>query len=72
MRWAANGRKIETWGAAVGYVAELPRADTESTRAIRWLIDTLLRPLAIALTAAAGTGRSIDQLNDVHRSLDRA
>jgi hypothetical protein len=24
MRWAANGRTIETWGGRVCYVAELP------------------------------------------------
>jgi hypothetical protein len=47
-------------GAAICYIADCP------------LDAALLRPLAIALTAAAGAGRSIDQLNDVHRLLDRA
>jgi hypothetical protein len=74
----ALGRQLpqdQDRAAAIGDVAELPGADAESTRAIRWLIALMVlffRALSIALTAAAGADRSIDQLNDVHRLLDRA
>jgi hypothetical protein len=33
-----KGRQIETEAAPIGYVAELIGADTDSERAIRWLI----------------------------------
>jgi hypothetical protein len=35
---AAKGRQIETEAAPIRYVAELIGADTDSERAIRWLI----------------------------------
>jgi hypothetical protein len=35
---AAKGRQIETDAAPIRYVAELIGADTDSERAIRWLI----------------------------------
>jgi anti-sigma factor RsiW len=41
---SANSRKIETEAAPLRYVAELVGADTDSERAIRWLIG--LRPRA--------------------------
>jgi hypothetical protein len=53
---AAKGRQIETEAAPIRYVAELLGADTDSERAIRWLIALMVLccdPLAIALTAAA-------------------
>ena len=49
---AASGRKRRP----IRYVAELLGADTDSERAIRWLIALIVLccdPLAIALTAAA-------------------
>jgi hypothetical protein len=52
----ARGWQIETESAPVRYVAELLGADTDSERAIRWLILMMVLccdPLAIALTAAA-------------------
>jgi hypothetical protein len=52
----AKGRQIETEAAPIRYVAELVGADTDSERAIRWLILLMVLtcdPLAIALTAAA-------------------
>ena len=52
----AKGRQIETEAAPIRYVAELVGADTDSERAIRWLILMMViccDPLAIALTAAA-------------------
>jgi hypothetical protein len=57
---AANGRQIETESAPIRYVAELLGADTDSERAIRWLIALMVLccdPLAIALTAAASARR---------------
>jgi hypothetical protein len=51
---AANGRQAETEAAPIRYVAELVGADTDSERAIRWLIALIVLccdPLAIALTA---------------------
>ncbi len=57
---AANGRRIETESAPIRYVAELLGADTDSERAIRWLIALMVLccdPLAIALTAAASARR---------------
>jgi hypothetical protein len=45
-----------TLAAPIRYVAELVGADTDSERAIRWLIALMVLccdPLAIALTAAA-------------------
>jgi hypothetical protein len=35
---AAKGRQIETEAAPIRYVAELLGADTDSEKAIRWLI----------------------------------
>ena len=58
---AAKGRQIETEAAPIRYVAELIGADTDSERAIRWLIALMVLccdPLAIALTAAASARRS--------------
>jgi hypothetical protein len=57
---AAKGRQIETEAAPTRYVAELIGADTDSERAIRWLIALMVLccdPLAIALTAAASARR---------------
>jgi hypothetical protein len=57
---AAQGRKIETEAAPIGYVAELLGANPDSKRAIRWLIVLIVLccdPLAIALTAAASARR---------------
>ncbi len=57
---AAKGRQIETEAAPIRYVAELISADTDSERAIRWLIALMVLccdPLAIALTAAASARR---------------
>jgi hypothetical protein len=56
---AAN-RQIEAEAAPIRYVAELIGADTDSERAIRWLIALMVLccdPLAIALTAAASARR---------------
>jgi len=50
---AAKSRQIETEAAPIRYVAELVGADTDSERAIRWLIALMVLccdPLAIALT----------------------
>ena len=58
---ATKGRQIETEAAPIRYVAELIGADTDSERAIRWLIALMVLccdPLAIALTAAASARRS--------------
>ncbi len=58
---SAKGRQIETEAAPIRYVAELVGADTDSERAIRWLIALMVLccdPLAIALTAAASARRS--------------
>jgi hypothetical protein len=57
---AAQGHRIETEAAPIRYVAELIGADTDSERAIRWLIALMVLccdPLAIALTAAASARR---------------
>jgi hypothetical protein len=57
---SAHGRQVETEAAPIRYVAELIGADTDSERAIRWLILMMVLccdPLAIALTAAASAGR---------------
>ena len=57
---AAQSRRIETEAAPIRYVAELLGADTDSERAIRWLIALVVLccdPLAIALTAAASARR---------------
>jgi hypothetical protein len=57
---AAKGKQIETEAAPIRYVAELVGADTDSERAIRWLIALMVLccdPLAIALTAAASARR---------------
>ena len=56
----AKGRQIETEAAPIRYVAELVGADTDSEKAIRWLIALMMLccdPLAIALTAAASARR---------------
>jgi hypothetical protein len=57
----AKGRQIETEAAPIRYVAELLGIDTDSEKAIRWLIALMVLccdPLAIALTAAASARRS--------------
>jgi hypothetical protein len=57
---AAKARQLDTESAPIRYVAELVGADTDSERAIRWLIMLMVLccdPLAIALTAAASAGR---------------
>ncbi len=57
---AANGRRIEAEAAPIRYVAELLGIDTDSEKAIRWLIALMVLccdPLAIALTAAASARR---------------
>jgi hypothetical protein len=57
---AARARQLDTEAAPIRYVAELIGADTDSERAIRWLIALMVLccdPLAIALTAAASAGR---------------
>jgi hypothetical protein len=57
----AKGRQIETEAAPIRYVAEMLGSDTDSERAIRWLIALIVLccdPLAIALTAAASARRS--------------
>jgi hypothetical protein len=54
-------QQIETEAAPVRYVAELLGAETDSERAIRWLIAFMVLccdPLAIALTAAASVRRA--------------
>jgi hypothetical protein len=56
----AKGKQIETEAAPIRYVAELLGTDTDSERAIRWLIALIVLccdPLAIALTAAASARR---------------
>jgi hypothetical protein len=56
----AKGRQVETEAAPIRYVAELVGADTDSERAIRWLILMMVLccdPLAITLTAAASARR---------------
>jgi len=58
---AAKGRQVETEAAPIRYVAELVGTNTDSERAIRWLILMMVLccdPLAIALTAAASARRS--------------
>ena len=58
---AAKGRQIETEAAPIRYVAELLGVDTDSERAIWWLIALTVLccdPLAIALTAAVSVRRS--------------
>jgi hypothetical protein len=55
---AAQGKRIETEAAPIRYVAELIGIDTDSEKAIRWLIALIVLccdPLAIALTAAAAS-----------------
>jgi hypothetical protein len=57
----AKGRQIETEAAPIRYVAELIGTNTDSERAIRWLIALMViccDPLAIALTAAASARRA--------------
>jgi hypothetical protein len=56
----AKGRQAETEAAPIRYVAELLGVDTDSERAIRWLIALMVLccdPLAIALTAATSARR---------------
>ncbi len=56
----AKGRQMEVESAPIRYVAELLDADTDSERAIRWLIAVMVLccdPLAIALTASAASAR---------------
>ena len=57
---AAEGRQLETEAAPIRYVAELLGTDTDSEKAIRWLIALMVLccdPHAIALTAAASARR---------------
>ena len=57
---AAKSRQIETEAAPIRYVAELVGANTNSERAIRWLIALMVLccdPLAIALTASAASAK---------------
>ena len=57
---AAKGRQTKTEAAPIRYVAEVVGADTDSERAIRWLIALMVLccdPLAIALTAAPSARR---------------
>jgi hypothetical protein len=57
---AAKGHQIEIEAAPNRYVAELLGADTDSERAIRWLIALMVLccdPLSIAMTAAASARR---------------
>jgi hypothetical protein len=57
---AATGHRIETEATPIRYVAELLGVDTDSERAIRWLIALMVLccdPLAIALMAATSAGR---------------
>jgi hypothetical protein len=59
--WPPKARRIDTEAAPIRYVAELVGADTDSERAIRWLIALMVLtcdPLAIALTAATSARRS--------------
>ena len=56
----AKGRQAEVEAVPIQYVAELVGADTDSERAIRWLIALMVLccdPLTIALTAAASARR---------------
>jgi hypothetical protein len=58
---AARGRQIETEAAPIRSVTEVVGTDTDSERAIRWLIRLMLLccdRLAIASTAVASAGRS--------------
>jgi hypothetical protein len=58
---SARGKQIETEAAPIRYVAELLGIDTDSEKAIRWLIALMVcccDPLAIALTAATSARRS--------------
>jgi hypothetical protein len=57
---AAKGRQAATEAAPIRYVAEMVGYDTDSERAIRWLIGLMVLscdPLAIALTAATSRRR---------------
>jgi hypothetical protein len=57
---SARGKQMETEAAPIRYVAELLGLDTDSEKAIRWLIALMVcccDPLAIALTAAASARR---------------
>jgi hypothetical protein len=58
---SARGKQIETEAAPIRYVADLFGIDTDSERAIRWLIALMVLccdPLAISITAAASARRS--------------
>jgi hypothetical protein len=57
---ASQAHTQEAEAAPIRYVAELVGIDTDSERAIRWLILMMVLcadPLAIALTAAASANR---------------
>jgi hypothetical protein len=57
---SAQGKRIETKATPIRYVAELIGVDTDSEKAIRWLIALMVLccdPLAITLTAAASARR---------------
>jgi hypothetical protein len=64
---AAKARQAETEAMPIRYVAELIGADTDSERAIQWLIALMVLccdPLAIALTAAACGHRKLVSLSN--------
>jgi hypothetical protein len=66
---ATKGHQMETESASIRYVAELIGADTDSERAIRWLILMMVLccdPLAIALAAAASARESAPYDRRVH------
>jgi hypothetical protein len=57
---SAQGKRIETEATPIRYVAELLGIDTDSEKAVRWLIVLMVLccdPLAIALTAATSARR---------------
>jgi hypothetical protein len=65
---AAKARQAEVETAPIRYVAKLVGANTDSERAIRWLIALMVMccdPLAIALTAAASARRRIAMVQEV-------
>jgi hypothetical protein len=58
----AKGRQLETDAAPIRYVAEMLGVDSDSERAIRWLIVLMVLtcdPLAIALTAAVSARKGV-------------
>ena len=60
----STGRRIETESAPIRYVAELLGADTDSERAIRWLIALMMLtcdPLAICVDSERGIGPAVNK-----------